>query len=93
MSLTDLYIGVDTGPTHIMSAFDIPLVGLYHCLSSSKLTGPLEHPRLYAIDHPRLGKDCTEHSPMAEIRVETVFAQVARALTEHPPRAASERLP
>jgi heptosyltransferase-3 len=28
MTLTDLYVGVDTGPTHIMSAFDIPLVAL-----------------------------------------------------------------
>lgn len=93
MSLTDLYIGVDTGPTHLMSTFDIPLVGLYHCLSSSALTGPLEHPSLYAIDHPRLGKGCTEDSPMSEIPVETVFAQVVRALTEHPPKAPSGRLP
>lgn len=93
MSLTDLYVGVDTGPTHLMSTFDIPLVGLYHCLSSSALTGPLEHPCLYVIDHPRLGKGCTEHSPMSEIPVETVFAQVVRALTEHPPKAPSGRLP
>jgi heptosyltransferase-3 len=92
MSLTDLYIGVDTGPTHLMSTFDIPLVGLYHCLSSSHLTGPLEHPCLYAIDHPRLGKGCTEHSPMAEISIETVYARVTRALTEHPPLSARRRV-
>lgn len=93
MNLTDLYIGVDTGPTHLMSTFDIPLVGLYHCLSPSHLIGPLEHPCLYVIDHPRLGEGCTEHSPMSEIPVETVFAQVVRALTEHPPKAPSGRLP
>lgn len=93
MSLTDLYIGVDTGPTHLMSALDIPLVGLYHCLSSSAFTGPLEHPYFCAVDHPRLRAACTEDSPMAEIAVDTVFAQVARALREHAPRAPAERLP
>ncbi|MEW6331574.1 MAG: glycosyltransferase family 9 protein, partial [Pseudomonadota bacterium] len=93
MQLTDLYVGVDTGPTHLMSTFDIPLVGLYHCLSSSHHTGPLEHPCVYVIDHPHLGKNCTERSPMAEITVDTVLAQVERALTEHPPRDPSGRLP
>jgi heptosyltransferase-3 len=86
MSLTDLYVGVDTGPTHLMSAFDIPLVGLYHGYSRSELIAPLEHPCLYAIDHPRAGPDCPPEAPMAEIAVDTVFAQVERALTEHPPR-------
>lgn len=93
MSLTDLYIGVDTGPTHIMSAFDIPIVGLYHCLSSSRLTGPLDHPCLYALDHPRTGRDCTEQTPMSEISIEAVLAQVRRALAEHPPTPAKRRAP
>ena len=91
MSLTDLYVGVDTGPTHIMSAFDIPLVGLYHCLSSSRLTGPLEHPCLYALDHPRLGGTCNGQTPMAEISVESVLEQIRRALREHPPATADRR--
>lgn len=85
MTLTDLYVGVDTGPTHIMSAFDIPLVALYHCLSTSKLTGPLEHPCAYLIDHPASRERCTETSEMADIHVETVFAEVERAMAEHPP--------
>lgn len=86
MTLTDLYVGVDTGPTHIMSAFDIPLVALYHCISPSTLTGPLEHPCAYPIDHPAAREHCTELSTMADIGVDTVFAQVGRALAEHPPR-------
>ena len=85
MRLSDLYIGVDTGPTHIMSAFDIPLVALYHCMSSSKLTGPLEHPCAYLIDHPTSRERCTEMSDMADIRVDTVFAAVEQAIAEHPP--------
>jgi heptosyltransferase-3 len=85
MTLTNLYVGVDTGPTHIMSAFDIPLVALYHCISPSNLTGPLEHPCAYLIDHPASREHCTEMSEMAQIQVDTVFAEVERALTDHPP--------
>jgi heptosyltransferase-3 len=84
MALTDLYVGVDTGPTHIMSAFDIPLVGLYHCISPSSLTGPLEHPCAYLVDHP--AGHGSETAPMADIAVDTVFARVEQALCEHPPR-------
>ncbi|MBI2318406.1 MAG: glycosyltransferase family 9 protein [Betaproteobacteria bacterium] len=86
MSLTDLYVGVDTGPTHLMSAFDIPLVGLYHGHSRSALIAPLEHPCLYAVDHPLAGPACPIEAPMADISVDAVFAQVERALAEHPPR-------
>lgn len=86
MELTDLYVGVDTGPTHIMSAFDIPLVGLFHCISPSTLTGPLEHPCAYLLDHPAGREHCSETAAMADIPVETVLAQVERALMEHPPR-------
>lgn len=82
MSLTHLYVGVDTGPTHLMSSFDIPLVGLYHCTSSSDHTGPLEHPCAELVNHPRSGGDCTEQSSMADISVDRVFAAVQRALED-----------
>ncbi len=87
MELTDLYVGVDTGPTHIMSAFDIPLVGLFHCISPSNLTGPLEHPCAYLLDHPAGREHCSETAAMADIPVDAVLAQVERALAEHPPRS------
>lgn len=80
MSRLDLYIGVDTGPTHIMSAFDIPMIALYHCISPSTLTGPLEHPLCHAIDHPDTGGRCTEASSMGDIPVERVFGHVAAVL-------------
>ncbi len=84
MSRTQLYVGVDTGPTHMMSCFDIPLVGLYHCSLPSLRLGALEHPAFYPVDHPRM-QDCAPETPMAEITVATVFAAVERALREHPP--------
>jgi heptosyltransferase-3 len=79
MSRTQLYIGVDTGPTHLMSCFDIPLIALYHCYSPSRLIGALEHPRYWPIDHPR-PYPCSIETPMSEIGVETVLAAVERAL-------------
>lgn len=79
MSLIDLYLGVDTGPTHIMSAFDRPLVGLYHCFSPSRLIGPLEHPCFFPVDHPR-PYGCPPETPMAEISVDAVVAAALRAL-------------
>jgi heptosyltransferase III len=85
MSLTHLYVGVDTGPTHIMGCFDIPLVALYHCRSPSRLLGALEHPCFYPVDHPH-GHPCPEETPMADIGVDAVFAAVERALAEHPPQ-------
>lgn len=96
MRLTDLYVGLDTGPTYVMSAFDIPLIALYHCRIPSRYVAPLDHPCCYVLDHPRLDQaDCTEETPMSEISVETVYAAVQKALTEHPPtghkRAAKAR--
>lgn len=85
MSRTHLYVGIDTGPTHLMSCFDIPLVGLYHCYSPSRLIGPLEHPCFYPVDHPR-PHPCSETTPMSEIGVDAVYGAVERALREHPPR-------
>lgn len=87
MSLLDLYVGVDTGPTHLMSAFDIPLVGLYHGFSRSELIAPLDHPCLYAIDHPQAGPGCPQEASMADISVDIVMTAVEKALAEHPPRA------
>lgn len=86
MSRTDLYIGLDTGPTHLMSAFSIPMVVLYHCRIPSRNIAPLDHPALYVVDHPRLDGECSEATPMSEISVDTVLAQVRRALREHPPQ-------
>lgn len=86
MSRLDLYVGVDTGPTHLMSCFDIPLVGLYHGFSRSELIAPLDHPCFYAIDHPLAGPACSTDAEMSDISVDRVWDAVQRALAEHPPR-------
>ena len=80
MSHLELYVGVDTGPTHIMGCFDIPLVAMYHCYSPSRLIGALDHPLFFPVDHPRPYSTCTVDTPMAELPVERVLEAVGRAL-------------
>lgn len=87
MGCTDLYVGVDTGPTHLMSTLDIPLVGLYHGFSPSRLIGPLDHPCAYPIDHPLAAAACSTDAPMSDITVDRVWQAVEQALAEHPPQA------
>jgi len=79
MSCVDAYLGVDTGPTHIMGCFDIPLVGLYHCYSPSRIYGALDHPCFYPVDHPKPYR-CPPETPMAEISVDTVLEALESAL-------------
>ena len=83
MSRLDLYVGVDTGPTHIMGALEPPMVALYHCYSPSRLLAPLERPACYVVDHPRAAEGCGPETPMAEIEVETVWQKVLEALAPH----------
>ena len=80
MSCTDLYIGVDTGPTHLFGALKKPMVVLYHPSLRSALYKPLDAPALYAVDHPQAGPNATSDIPMAEISVDTVWQAVSAAL-------------
>jgi heptosyltransferase-3 len=83
MDRVDLYVGVDTGPTHLMGALQRPMVALYHGYSPSRVLAPLDHPCLYAIDHP-LADRCTPEADMAEITVDRVWTAVQQALSERP---------
>ena len=81
MNELDLYIGVDTGPTHIMGALHRPMVAKYHGSSPSTLLAPLEHPCLWAVDHPRAGQGFNpDDYSMSEISVDTVLTKVREGL-------------
>lgn len=82
MGRTDLYIGVDTGPTHLISALNVPMVVLYHGFSPSRLIGPIDHPKAFLIDHPRAAEGCSTDATMAEIGVERVWQIVRQALQD-----------
>lgn len=91
MNNLDLYIGVDTGPTHIMGALHRPLVALYHPTAPVRALCPFEHPCFYGVDHSLADKGATFDTPMAEISVEQVWLQVQAALSGNAPPA--PRLP
>lgn len=86
MNELDLYIGIDTGPTHIMGALHRPMVALYHGYSPSRLLAPLDHPCAYIIDHPLANRGATPDTPMRDISVDEVCQAAFRALAEHPPQ-------
>lgn len=83
MKEIDLYIGVDTGPTHLYGAlgkWNKPMVAMYHPTLPSALYKPLQHPALHVVDHRLAGATKDESIPMADITVETVWERVADAL-------------
>ncbi|TAK91723.1 MAG: glycosyltransferase family 9 protein [Burkholderiaceae bacterium] len=74
MQRLNLYIGVDTGPTHIAGALGIPMVALYHCMHPASSFRPLENDHCIALDHPNLGSvKCNEQSSMSEITTTQVW--------------------
>ena len=80
MQQLNLYVGVDTGPTHLAGAVGVPMVALYHCYSPGRLLAPLERDQLQVVEHPALDAGGTIESPMAEISVERVWRAVQALL-------------
>jgi len=76
----DCYVGVDTGPTHIAGALDVPMVALYHCRHRGRYLAPLQRPSLEVIEHPATDAECTVNTRMDAIDAETVWHAVARQL-------------
>lgn len=94
MNQIDLYVGVDTGPTHIMSSRGKPMVTMYHPTAPSSALGPMHHPCCFALDHPLAegGKPwpdngATFDTPMAEITVNQVLDRVETLLAGRCPPA------
>lgn len=73
MAELDLYIGVDTGPTHIAGALGLPMVVLYHSAYPGRNLAPLQHPACIMIEHPLTGKSAATTASMADIPVAPVW--------------------
>ncbi len=76
----NLYVGVDTGPTHLAGALGVPMVALYHCRHRGAQLAPLGHDRLAVVEHPATDRECTAGTPMDRIPVEGVLEQANRLL-------------
>lgn len=55
MTRLDLYLGVDTGPTHLAGALGIPMVALYHWKYPCRNLCPLQNAAFRGIEHPATG--------------------------------------
>lgn len=80
MSELDLYVGVDTGPTHIAGALGIPMVAMYHCAYPGRNLAPLQNPNCTLIEHPLTGKSAAIAASMADISVDVVWQAVRERL-------------
>jgi heptosyltransferase-3 len=81
MSLLDLYIGVDTGPTLFAAALGIPAVTMFHCMRAGHLVvNPKQPANMTIIDHPKPRCQCTLQTAMGELDVDTVYAAAVQRL-------------
>ena len=76
----DLYVGVDTGPTHLAGALGVPMVALYHAAYPGRYLAPRQHPRCSIIEHPMTGCAGAAQADMAAISVEKVFEAAVASL-------------
>jgi len=75
-----LYVGVDTGPTHIAGALGVPMVGLYHPAYLGRYLKPIGHPRCIALEHPATMSGILGGGGMELISVDQVWNAVRRVM-------------
>lgn len=73
----DLYVAVDTGPSHIAAALGTPSVVMFHCLRAGEYLLAPRHPeRLTIVNHPTTRQFCTFETPMSDITVGMLMSAV-----------------
>lgn len=81
LSQLDLYVGPDTGPSHIVCALGVRGVMLFHCVRSGEyVVSPKFPERIEIVNHPN--KQSSVNTPMAEITVEMVYSAVKKQLAD-----------
>ncbi|WP_187653919.1 glycosyltransferase family 9 protein [Xenorhabdus sp. PB62.4] len=80
MSRLNLYVGVDTGTTHLAGALGIPMVALYHSFHPGRFLAPQQHSKLAVIEHPVDYNQATRKDTMSAISVDQVWHSVQKLL-------------
>jgi heptosyltransferase-3 len=75
MNGLDAYVGVDTGPTHLMGALHRPMLVMYHGYLPGRIAWPLDHPCSISVEHP-LADQCGPDESIAAITVDRVWEQL-----------------
>lgn len=74
MSLLNLYIGVDTGPTLFAAALGIPAVTMFHCMRAGHLVvNPRQPDNMTIINHPLARIQCSLDTPMGDVSVDSIY--------------------
>jgi heptosyltransferase-3 len=73
MNQAQLYVGVDTGLTHLAGALSMPMVALYHCRHRGKYLAPLERSFCQIVDHPCPDHLCSAAVSMGDIAADQVL--------------------
>ena len=82
MEQLDLYVGVDTGPTHLAGALGVPMVALYHHKYPGRFLQPLDHPACIVMEHPDTLSGHPSTLGMEVLGVDGVLAHVLSMLEE-----------
>lgn len=70
----NLYIAVDTGPSHIAAAVGTPSVVMFHCMRAGEyLLAPRYPLRLSIVNHPTGREACTLNASMSQITTSTIL--------------------
>lgn len=81
MSCLDLYIGIDTGPSHVAAGIGIPMVCLFHCARRGPLVlSPVKPEAVTMIEHPCTTEQCSFSVSMSDLAPEGVLLAVLARL-------------
>ena len=81
MNYIDLYIGVDTGVTHLMSSYNKPMIALYHPNMPVCKYGPVNHPKLCLLEaDQQTHLELDKMALMSTIKPKLVFDKIIKLL-------------
>ena len=81
MSCLDLYIGIDTGPSHVAAGIGVPMVCLFHCARRGPLVlSPVRPDVVSMIEHPCQTEQCSFSISMGDLQPEPVLAKTLSQL-------------
>ena len=70
----DLYVAVDTGPSHIAAALGTPSVVMFHCMRAGEyLLAPRYPERLTIVNHPTVREFCNFDASMNQVEVPAIL--------------------
>lgn len=89
MSCLDLYIGIDTGPSHLAAGIGVPMVCLFHCARRGPLVlSPVKPEVVVMLEHPCDSASCSFDVSMGDLKSEPVLAATLQQLQRIKPEQA-----